>query len=111
MNGIFYLSPHKGFDEIFKEYGVEDKVSPDVLEDMVEEWADVAGKIWLQSSGIEEKAVERLAEEAVKFGKSLGVAEGRLPAFAKDIVRTTLFYLQAVEIIGEIVGKVEEDGV
>ena len=111
MSGIFYLSPHKGFDEIFKEYGVEDRVSPDVLEDVVEKWADVAGEVWLQSGGIEEKVVERLAEEAVKLGKSLGVVEERLPAFAKDVVRTTLFYLRAVEIIGEIIGEVEEDEV
>ena len=101
---IFYLSPHKSLDKIFKEYGVEDKVNPNV----VEEWADVAGKVWLQSGGIERKAVERLAEEAVKLGKSLGVTEERLPAFVKDIVRTTLFYLQAAEIIGDVVEEIEK---
>ena len=98
---IFYLSPHKSLDKIFEEYGVEDKVSSAV----VEEWADIAGKVWLQSGGIERKAVERLAEEAVKLGKSLGVAEERLPGFAKDIVRTTVFYIRAVEIIGEMLGR------
>jgi len=105
---VFYLKPHKSLEQIFREYGVEGRVSPGVLEGMVEKWADVAGEVWLQSGGVEEKVAERLAEEAVKFGKSLGVSEERLPAFAKDIVRTTLFYIRAVEMIGEIIGEVGE---
>ena len=101
---IFYLSPHKGFDRIFREYGVEGRVTPDVLE----RWAGIASGIWLQLREFEENALERLIEEAAKLGKSLGVAEERLPAFTKDIIRTTLFYLRAAEIIGEITEEDEE---
>ena len=91
---MFYLRPHKSFDEIFEEYGVEDKVTPDMLD----EWADTAAEIFLNTDN-EDECIKRLIPEARQFGRRIGVAEEKLPAFIKDIVRTTLFYLQSLIII------------
>ena len=91
---MFFLHPHKNFDRIFEEYGVEDKVTPDMLD----EWADTATEIFLNADN-EDECIKRLIPEARQFGRRIGVAEEKLSAFTKDIIRTTLFYLQSLIII------------
>jgi len=101
---IFYLKPHRSFDSIFKEYGVEEKVTPEMLD----EWTNIVTDTFLETKD-EDKCIKRLIPEARKFGRRLGVSEEKLSAFTKDMVRTSLFYLQAVIIINNII-KQESEG-
>ena len=93
---IYHLRPQKTFDEIFKEYGVIDKVTPEILK----EWGEAVAENWLQIKEI----AEHLIGETEKLGRTLGVAEKKLPEFIRDVLKTSFYHLLALEIIETIEG-------
>jgi len=95
MTGEFmavFLHPHKSFEKIKEEYGV------DWSENELRKLAD------LMTEGKRKEVFEFLCE----LGEKYGLKGRRLGSFVYDVLRTAIFYMQALEALKNVLEDEEE---